>query len=170
MADAPDRPRQVLILAVAVVALTGLIAGGYLIFLEPPEAKVRRTMARIVEGAGERNPRAVSSELSEDFKARYRRSSPGKDEAHRAMVQLFLMDYKHGFRVSLDPEVIPVALSKDGKTATSRFRLTAEGKATKESEFVPVRYAEAKGRIEWEATFVDTDDGWKLHALGFARD
>lgn len=162
-------PRKIA-LFLALLAL--LFAGGgwvFVTFLESEEDKVRRTISEMAWAASDRHPRALTDHMTDDFEVGYRRGSVGKAEVHKALVRLFMVDYKHGFEVTLIPEQIPISIGEDKGTATARFKVFAKGKPNPTGAWVALTNPEARGTALYLATFKKTEEGWRMHRLTFER-
>ena len=166
MAERKLSPERALYALVGVVLLLLGCSWFYVTFIVSEETKVRWVIAEVMESAEARNPRAVSSLFSDDFKAKYRTTTVDKNEAHSALVRLFMVEYKFGFRVTIDPEDFPVELAEDGKTALVRYKLSAKGQTSRDGPWVDLRQREAKGATH-QLTLRKTDEGWRLHRLTF---
>ncbi len=159
-------------IALFLILLALLFAGGgwvFVTFIESEEDKVRLTISEMAWAASDRNPRALTEHMTDEFTVAYRRGGVGKVEVHRVLIRLFLVDYKHGFEVTLTPEHIPVKLAKDGETATAEFRVFAKGKPNAAGGWVALTNREAAGKVRYLASFKKTEEGWRMNSLTFQR-
>jgi hypothetical protein len=161
--------KQALIGAMCLALGSMVLSWVYVTFIEGDEAKVQRVISFIVVGAEARSPRAVTATFTDDFKISGQRDGVGKDEVHRALARVFLVDYKFGFELTLDPDPIPVEVAESGETATCSFTATARGQASKDGDWIQLRNREANGSLVYKASFRKTQDGWRLHGIRFEK-
>jgi hypothetical protein len=153
-----------------------IVAGGLLLLLggwvlltvfESEEDKVRRVFVEIAEAAADRNPRDISDHLAQDFRCEYQRYAVSKEDVHRALLQVLLTQYKHGFRLTYDPALLPVEMAEDEQSARVRFKLNAEGQASPDGGWIKLRDPIASGKVWLDATLNKTDEGWQISRVSF---
>jgi len=152
----------------ALLALVTVTVACLVIPLFVSEAdKVRRALGEMMEAAEARSPRGVTEMMTDDFAVTWRSARVGKADVHRAMMRLFLVDYKHGFDVEVTPKPVPIAVSEDETSAVVRFTITAKGKPSPQGDFVKLGQREAQGKVTFVMTWAKVDGDWKAKHLTF---
>lgn len=161
------KPLHILLAFVALLVLFVIGGALYTVFFVSEADKVRRALGTMMEAAEDRSARGVTEMLTDDFKVTWQQASVGKQDVHRAMLRLFLVDYKHGFDVEVAPVEVPVVVSEDETSAVVRFTITARGRPNPKGDYIRLAQREAQGKVTFVMTWTKTDGDWKASHLTF---